>query len=76
MIWTIVTMCVSGMKNYHFNFVNQGERKIGMPYIIYRMRMKGEKVGIYPISEHAWLDMGQLDTMESMERKIKEFNLD
>lgn len=58
-----------------FNFINQGE-KIGMPDIIDCMRLKGEKVGIYPISENAWLDMGQFDTMESMERKIKELNLD
>ena len=58
-----------------FSFINQGE-KIGMPDIIDHMRLKGEKVGIYPISENAWLDMGQFDTMESMERKIKELNLD
>lgn len=58
-----------------FNFINQGE-KIGMPDIIDYMRLKGEKVGIYPISENAWLDMGQFDTMDSMERKIKELSLD
>jgi NDP-sugar pyrophosphorylase family protein len=58
-----------------FRFINQGE-KAGMPDIIDHMRLKGEKVGIYPISENAWLDMGQFDTMESMERKIKELNMD
>lgn len=57
-----------------FNFINPSE-KIGMPDIIDRMRLQGKKVGIYPISESAWLDMGQFDSMESMERKLKELNI-
>lgn len=54
-----------------FSYINYGER-ISMPDIIDRMRLQGEKVGVYPISENAWLDMGQFDSMESMERKLKE----
>lgn len=54
-----------------FNFIHPDE-KIGMPDIIERMRKAGQKVGIYPIGENAWLDMGQFDSMESMERRIKE----
>lgn len=54
-----------------FKYINQNE-KIGMPDIIDRMRKDGLKVGIYPISENAWLDMGQFDSMESMERRLKE----
>lgn len=54
-----------------FQFINENE-KIGMPDIIDRMRVSGLKVGIYPISENAWLDMGQFDTMDSMERKLEE----
>ena len=57
-----------------FEYIHPNER-IGMPDIIDRMRTAGEKVGIYPISENSWLDMGQFDTMESMERKIKELNI-
>lgn len=57
-----------------FNFIEQDE-KIGMPDIIDRMRLHGEKVGIYPISENAWLDMGQFDTMESMERKLNDLKI-
>jgi NDP-sugar pyrophosphorylase family protein len=53
-----------------FNYIDQDE-KIGMPDIIDRMRRDGMKVGIYPISENAWLDMGQFDSMESMEQKLK-----
>lgn len=57
-----------------FDFINENE-KIGMPDIIDRMRTNGLKVGIYPISENAWLDMGQFDTMESMERKLEDMKL-
>lgn len=31
---------------------------------------KGEKVGIYPISEHAWMDMGQMDELERMRERL------
>ena len=61
----------------HYNielYINQDE-KIGMPDIIDRMREDELKVGIYPISENAWLDMGQFDSMESMERRLKELKI-
>lgn len=29
-------------------------------------RMKGLRVGVYPVSERAWLDMGQIDEMKRM----------
>lgn len=45
---------------------------IGMPDIIERMKQDGRKIGIYPIGEDAWLDMGQFDSMEGMERKLRE----
>lgn len=57
-----------------FNYISQNE-VIGMPDIIDRMKRAGERVGIYPIGENAWLDMGQFDTMESMEIKLKEIGL-
>lgn len=57
-----------------FKYINQSE-KIGMPDIIDRMRKNGLKVGIYPISENAWLDMGQFDSMDSMERRLKELKV-
>lgn len=57
-----------------FTYIHQGE-KIGMPDIIDRMREDGKKIGVYPISENAWLDMGQFDTMESMERRLRELSL-
>lgn len=57
-----------------FKFIKKNE-KIGMPDIIDRMRRDGLKVGIYPISENAWLDMGQFDSMESMERRLKQLKM-
>lgn len=57
-----------------FKYIEENEN-IGMPDIISRMKADGQKVGIYPISENAWLDMGQMDSMESMERKVKELNI-
>ena len=44
---------------------------IGFPDIIEKYKNKGEKVGIYPISENNWLDMGQLDEMEEMRRRLE-----
>lgn len=44
---------------------------IGFPEIIERYKLKGEKVGIYPISENNWMDMGQIDGIEEMRGKIE-----
>ncbi len=49
---------------------------IGMPDIIERMKAAGLKVGMYPIGETSWLDMGQFDSMESMEAYIKGNHID
>ncbi|MCM1112004.1 MAG: sugar phosphate nucleotidyltransferase [Muribaculum sp.] len=57
-----------------FQYIEQGE-KIDMPDIFERMRQAKQKVGVYPIGENAWLDMGQFDSMESMERKLKEMRI-
>lgn len=31
---------------------------------------QGEKVGIYPISEHSWMDMGQMEELEKMRERL------
>lgn len=54
-----------------FRYIEDNER-IGMPDILQRMQKAGLKVGVYPISENAWLDMGQFDSMDSMERRLRE----
>ncbi|MDD3123654.1 MAG: sugar phosphate nucleotidyltransferase [Candidatus Izemoplasmatales bacterium] len=43
---------------------------IGFPDIIEQYKAKGEKIGIYPISENSWMDMGQIDEMEEMRRRL------
>ncbi len=43
---------------------------IGFPEIIDKYRCAGYKIGVYPISEHAWLDMGQPEEMEEMRRRL------
>lgn len=45
--------------------------KIGFPEVIEQYIAKGEKIGIYPISENSWMDMGQFDEMEEMRRKLE-----
>jgi len=37
---------------------------IGFPDVIEECRKSGEKVGIYPISENAWTDIGTMDLLE------------
>lgn len=44
---------------------------IGFPDIAESQRTKGKKVAIYPVSESEWLDMGQLDELEKMRKRIE-----
>lgn len=59
----IVDSCVLDLIEY--------EEKIGFPDVIARAKEKGLKVGVYPIGEDAWMDMGQFDTMEEMRKRIE-----
>ena len=43
---------------------------MGFPDIIERYRTEGKRVGVYPISENAWLDMGEIPELESMRKKL------
>lgn len=54
-----------------FKYIGDDE-VIGMPDIIERMKEDGLKVGVYPIGDNKWLDMGQFDSMEGMERRLRE----
>lgn len=44
---------------------------IGFPDIIEKYKLLGAKIGVYPISEKNWLDMGQLDEMEEMRKRLE-----
>jgi len=49
----------------------EGDISVGFPDIIEKHRKNGEKVGIYPISEKSWMDMGELDAMEKMKERFE-----
>ena len=51
--------------------MHDGE-KIGFPDVIDRYRLAGEKVGVYPISESSWMDMGQMEELEKMRRRLEQ----
>ena len=44
---------------------------IGFPDIIEKYRKQGKRVGVYPISEASWLDMGQIDELRKMEQELQ-----
>jgi dTDP-glucose pyrophosphorylase len=48
------------------------DKAIGFPDIIEQYKSQGEKIGIYPISENSWMDMGQIDEMEEMRRRLEQ----
>lgn len=43
---------------------------IDFPDIITLCKQKGMNVGIYPVGENAWLDMGQMDELEKMRKSL------
>ncbi len=44
--------------------------RIDFPEIIERLKAEGENIGIFPISENAWLDMGELEELEKMRNTL------
>lgn len=48
----------------------EDSQSIGFPDIIKKYLQNGERVGVYPISENAWMDMGQLEEMEGMRKRL------
>ena len=44
---------------------------IHMPEVAARYMDKGFNVGVFPIHEREWLDMGQLDELENMKRQLE-----
>ncbi|MCR5356706.1 MAG: nucleotidyltransferase family protein [Lachnospiraceae bacterium] len=52
-------------------YINENE-EIDFPDVIERLRKKGLRVGIYPVSEREWLDMGQPEELERMRDILSE----
>ena len=42
-----------------------------MPQLVNKLMDEGHKVGVYPISENSYLDMGQFEEMKKMEERVK-----
>lgn len=63
----------TGMYIVEPQIINELEdnKAVGFPDIIELYKSKGERIGIYPISENRWLDMGQLDEMEEMRKRLE-----
>lgn len=49
----------------------EDDKAVGFPDIIEKYRDSGEKIGIYPISENSWMDMGQIEGMEEMRKRLE-----
>ena len=49
----------------------QENTRISFPDIMEKYRAQGEKVGVYPVSEDSWMDMGQLEELENMRRRLE-----
>ncbi len=50
----------------------QPDVAIGFPEVIERWRAKDNNtVGVYPVSESCWMDMGQMETLEDMRRRLE-----
>lgn len=45
-------------------------KSIGFPDIIESYMQKGQKVGVYPINENSWMDMGEFDKMDEMRDRL------
>lgn len=48
----------------------EDNRAIGFPDIIEQQKALGEKIGVFPVSEKCWLDMGQLEELEEMRKEL------
>jgi NDP-sugar pyrophosphorylase family protein len=49
----------------------EDNKPVGFPDIIEKYKDVGERIGVYPISESNWLDMGQMDEMEEMRKRLE-----
>lgn len=50
----------------------EDNQAVGFTDIIEKYKKQGRSVGVYPIGENAWLDMGQMDEFERMRKSIIE----
>lgn len=46
------------------------DKAIGFPDIIEQQKSLGERIGVFPVSERCWLDMGQFEELEEMRKEL------
>jgi len=49
----------------------ENDKAIGFTDIIEQQKSLGEKIGVFPVSEGCWLDMGQLEELERMRKELE-----
>ena len=54
----------------YLDWIPEG-RVFHMTELAEMMIRKGKKVGMYPISENSFLDMGELEEMKKMEERVE-----
>ena len=45
-------------------------QEIAFPDLVDQMRKSGKKIGMYVVEESAYMDMGQLEELEKMKKKL------
>ncbi len=48
----------------------EDDKAIGFPDIIEKQKSLGEKIGVFPVGEKCWLDMGQFEELEKMRKEL------
>lgn len=49
----------------------KNDQAMGFTDIIEQQKSLGEKIGVFPVSEQNWLDMGQLEELERMRKELE-----
>lgn len=44
---------------------------VSMVEIVEKYRAAGKRIGVYPVSESSWMDMGQIEELDNMRRRIE-----
>ncbi|OGQ23295.1 MAG: hypothetical protein A3I05_02960 [Deltaproteobacteria bacterium RIFCSPLOWO2_02_FULL_44_10] len=47
------------------------DQEFHMTHLIEKLRAEGEKIGVYPVSEKAWMDVGELESYRETLRKFQ-----
>lgn len=45
-------------------------KPVDFPTVIQKYMEEGKKIGVYPVSEDSWLDMGQINELEKMKARL------